>query len=289
LAEDLERDLQGDISFLPNNQLSITLNSTLRLVGCMVASTTLPSVDCSREKLLLSAERLFAERGFNGVSVRDITASAGVNSALVGYYFGSKLGLLSEVYLRHCTPLNRERLHMLREFSRSAGGPTLEQVLEAFLGPALEVTPGIDGQTGFTRLRAILSCENSTLLEQSIAENFDHSARLFVEALVTCLPHLTREDVIWRFHFLLGTMFHTGTHPHRTRNLSGGQCDPSDARACLAQLIPFLAAGFRAPSIQANAHFQPEPKDTKNIRTLSTEGSKSEQAFHLQEAKANVA
>ena len=274
---------------MPNNLRSITLVLTPRLDAYMVTATTLPNVDCSREKLLLSAERLFAERGFNGVSVRDITTSAGVNSALVGYYFGSKLGLLSEVYLRHCTPLNRERLHMLKEFSRSANGPTLEQVLEAFLGPALEVTPGRDGQTGFTRLRAILSCENSTLLEQSIAENFDHSARLFVEALATCLPHLTREEVLWRFHFLLGTMFHTGTHPHRTRNLSGGQCDPSDAQACLDQLIPFLAAGFRAPSMQARVHVQSDPKDAGNIRIFSTEGSKSEQADHLQGAEANVA
>src|SRR5271165_3963630 len=66
-----------------------------------------PADPSSREKLLGAAERLFADRGFNGVSVRQIAAAAGVNSALVGYYFGSKTGLLSEVYRLHCEPMNR--------------------------------------------------------------------------------------------------------------------------------------------------------------------------------------
>ena len=50
--------------------------------------------ETSREKLIASAERLFADRGFDGVSVRDIAKAAGVNSALVGYYFRGKEGLL---------------------------------------------------------------------------------------------------------------------------------------------------------------------------------------------------
>jgi hypothetical protein len=54
---------------------------------------------------------------------------------------------------------------------------------------------------------------------------------------------------LWRFHFLLGTLYHTGGHAQRLAALSGGQCDPANTEACLRQLIPFLAAGFRLPSI----------------------------------------
>jgi AcrR family transcriptional regulator len=215
----------------------------------MLDQLTPVAADGSKEKLLSSAEQLFAERGFNGVSVRDVAAGAGVNSALVAYYFGNKLGLLTAVYLRHCQPLNQERLRLLREFSHSAGDVTLEQVLEAFLRPALEVSPASGGKSEFTRLRAILSGENSDLLQDVIIENFDRPARIFIEALARCLPDLTRQDLIWRFHFLLGTLYHTGAHANRLRSLSGGLCDPTDAGACLKQLIPFLAAGFRLPSI----------------------------------------
>ena len=60
----------------------------------------------TREQLVAAAARLFAERGFAGVSVRTIAAEAGVNWSLVGYYFRGKDGLLAEVYRRHCATLN---------------------------------------------------------------------------------------------------------------------------------------------------------------------------------------
>jgi AcrR family transcriptional regulator len=203
----------------------------------------------SREKLLASAERLFADHGFDGVSVRDIANIAGVNSALVGYYFRGKEGLLSEVYNRHCEPLNQERSRLLKQYSESPGGPTLEQVLEAFIRPSLEVTTDKNGRSNFTRLRAVLSAENSPLLEQLVAENFDSSSSMFVDALCKCLPELGREEVFWRFHFLLGTIYYTAVGPHRIKILSKGRCDPSDPVATTHHLITFMAAGFRAPRV----------------------------------------
>lgn len=217
----------------------------------------------SKEKLLVNAERLFAERGFDGVSVRDITNAAGVNCALVGYYFGGKQGLLSEVYTRHCIPLNQERLRLLKEFSQTQKGPTLEQVLEAFIRPSLEVTIDKRGRSNFTRLRAVLSGENSALLERIIAKNFDPSSRLFVDALSKCLPHLTREDVLWRFHFLLGAIYYTGAGLHRIRALSDGRCDPADPVASAEEMIPFLAAGFRAPRAKRSARLAPTGRGRK--------------------------
>jgi AcrR family transcriptional regulator len=210
--------------------------------------------ESSREKLIASAERLFADRGFDGVSVRDISNAAGVNSALVGYYFRGKEGLLSEVYTRHCEPLKRERARLLEEYSKAAKGPTLEEVIEAFIRPSLEVTTDKHGRADFTRLRAVLSAENSALLEKLVAENFDQSSGMFVDALCKCLPKLTREDILWRFHFLLGTIYYTGAGPHRIRTLSKGRCDPSDPVATCRHLIPFLAAGFRAPQVKVNNH-----------------------------------
>lgn len=203
--------------------------------------------ETSKEKLIGSAERLFGERGFDGVSVRDIANGAGVNSALVGYYFRGKEGLLEEVYTRHCEPLIRERARMLTEYSAGDRPASLEQILDAFIRPSLSAGQGSEGKS-FSRLRAVLSAENSSLLEQLVAHNFDETSRVFVEALRKCLPQLEREDVFWRFHFLLGTIYYTATGPHRIRILSKGKCDPSDPEATLTELIRFAAAGFRAPA-----------------------------------------
>jgi AcrR family transcriptional regulator len=209
------------------------------------------SGESSREKLVQSAERLFAERGFDGVSVRDIANEAQVNSALVGYYFRGKEGLLAEVYTRHCKPLNAERTRLLKECSSRGRSPSLEEILGAFIRPSLEATGDGHGKHSFSRLRAILSAENSSLLEQLVAQNFDESSKAFVNALCRCLPHLSGEDVFWRFHFLLGTIYYTATGPHRIKTLTKGRCDPSDPLATSEELIPFLAAGFRAPTASA--------------------------------------
>ena len=132
----------------------------------------------TRERLLAAAERLFAERGFAGVSVRMIAAEAGVNWSLVGYYFRGKDGLLAEVYRRHCTSLNAERLRLLAEARRA--GLRLEAVIEAFVRPALAEIQGGGGRDQFSRLRAMLAAEDAPLFAQLVADNFDQSSRTFV-------------------------------------------------------------------------------------------------------------
>src|SRR3981081_1063502 len=77
--------------------------------------------DGTRDRILKTAERLFAERGFNGVSVRALAGAAKVNIASIGYHFHSKEGLLAAVYRRHCEPLIEERLRGLAAASGLAG------------------------------------------------------------------------------------------------------------------------------------------------------------------------
>ncbi len=222
----------------------------------------------SREKLIFSAERLFAERGFDGVSVRDIANDAKVNSALVGYYFQGKEGLLAEVYTRHCEPLKRERTRLLMEFKQAGSPATLEQILEAFIRPSLQAGQGSDKGRKFSRLRAILSAENSSLLEQLVAENFDDSSRSFIDALCKVLPHLSREDVYWRFHFLLGTIYYTALGPHRIHTLSNGKCDPSNPESTADELILFVAAGFNAAPSGKRKRSKGKPSTAKPIQTV---------------------
>ena len=229
---------------------------------------TAKSSESSRDKLIHSAERLFAEHGFDGVSVRDIANDAKVNSALVGYYFRGKAGLLAEVYTRHCEPLKRERARLLAECSANDRTPALEEVLEAFIQPSLQAGQGSEEGRSFSRLRAILSAENSSLLEQLVAQNFDDTNRVFVDVLCKCLPHLTREDVFWRLHFLLGSIYYTAIGPYRIKTLSKGKCDPSDPVVTTDELILYAAAGFRSPGNGQNTRrTRVKPRTTKSLST----------------------
>jgi AcrR family transcriptional regulator len=206
-----------------------------------------PPASETREQLLAAAERLFADRGFAGVSVRTIAAEAGVNWSLVGYYFRGKDGLLAEVYRRHCTTLNAERLRLLSEARRT--GLKLESVIEAFVRPALAEIQGGDGRNQYSRLRAMLAAEAAPLFAQLVADNFDQSSRTFVASLRECLPALPADEVLWRFHFMLGTIYYSASSPQRIKAFSRGRCDPGDVEATVRHLVPFLATAFRSPSI----------------------------------------
>jgi AcrR family transcriptional regulator len=208
-----------------------------------------PRTSETREQLLRAAERLFATRGFAGVSVRTIAAEAGVNWSLVGYYFRGKDGLLAEVYRRHCTTLNTERLRLLND-ARGAGA-TLESVIEAFVRPALAEIQDRHGETTFSRLRAMLAAEDAPLLAQLVADNFDQSSQTFVAALRECLPTLPADEVLWRFHFMLGTIYYSASSPQRIKAFSRGRCNPADVDDTVRHLVPFLAAAFRSPAITA--------------------------------------
>ncbi len=203
--------------------------------------------DGTRDRILRTAERLFAERGFNGVSVRELAAAAQVNIASIGYHFDNKEGLLSEVYRRHCEPMIEERLRGLEAASRLRGKARVMAIIEAFIRPALQQVEVEEGET-FIRLRAVLSGENSELLEKLVAQNFDQSSTAFIDELCECLPHLSRTDVCWRFHFLLGTIYYTAAGPHRIHAFSNGRCDPADTEEVIKELVPFMTRAFYAPA-----------------------------------------
>jgi len=176
-----------------------------------------------------------------------IAAEAGVNWSLVGYYFRGKDRLLAEVYRRHCVALNRQRFRLLNH-ARQAG-LRLESVIEAFVRPALAEIQGAEGRNQYSRLRAMLAAEAAPLLTQLVADNFDQSSRTFVAALRECLPDLPVDEVLWRFHFMLGTIYYSASSPQRIKAFSRGRCDPGDLEAIVEQLVPFLAAAFRSASI----------------------------------------
>src|SRR5512147_3048444 len=93
----------------------------------------------TRERLLDVAEQLFARRGLDAVSVRDITQAAGASLGAITYHFGTMRKLMVAVFDRRMAPLTRQRLDALDALEKAAGkGPLpLEGVLEAMFRPAV--------------------------------------------------------------------------------------------------------------------------------------------------------
>ena len=201
------------------------------------------------QRILATAEEMFAEQGYWGVSLRSITRASGVNIAAIHYHFGSKEELLEQIFEKRCAPMNSERLRLLAECREGPGRPPLlEQILEAYLRPSLIFPDDPEGARRFLRLRAVLSHENESLAADLISRHFNEVSRTFASAIRNVLPQFTVADVYWRFQFVLSAQYYTLSNPGRVKILSEGRCDPSNAEEALRYMVPFCAAVFRAPT-----------------------------------------
>lgn len=199
------------------------------------------------ERILAAAERMFADHGYAGVSLRSITRESGVNIAAIHYHFGSKQELLERIFELRCGPMNRERMRLLAECREGTGRPPLlEQILEAYLRPSLIWPDDPDGARRFLRLRAVLSHEHEKLAARLVSKYFNKVSRTFASAIHDSLPELSIEETYWRFQFLLAAQYYTLSSPDRITILSEGRCNPSDVDESLRHMVPFCAAVFRA-------------------------------------------
>ena len=125
--------------------------------------------DSTRQRILDTAERLFADQGFHATTLRQITSEAGVNLAAVNYHHGSKDALILAVFQRRLDDLNSERLARLDRAVAAADPPELEGVLEAFIYPALLLSSNSAGDGGrFMRLLMRAWSENASQLHGKI-------------------------------------------------------------------------------------------------------------------------
>src|SRR5205085_2358496 len=128
----------------------------------------------TRTRILDAAEELFMQHGFEGTSMRLLTAKAGVNLAAVNYHFGSKDALIEAVFHRRLDPMK--------------------------------------------------------------------------VALERALPQMPRDELVWRMHFMFGTLAYTLAATDTVQLIAG--CKPEDrydARLLEERLTAFLAAGLTAP------------------------------------------
>ena len=201
----------------------------------------------TKQAVFLTAERLFALRGFQKVSVRDITAEAGVNLASVNYHFGSKDALLFQIFRRRTSELNRERARMLHIANDRRGGrPPVREILEALFAPPLRWSaPSNDRRVSMQFILRARS-EGTAEMREALQHDVSHLER-FAEALLAARPDLPRDSVYWRLHFCLG-MVHNNRFAEfdRLNHLSGGLTAGGDSEALLTQMLDFAEAGFLA-------------------------------------------
>lgn len=199
----------------------------------------------TRERILGVAETLFARHGFAGASLRQVTAAAKVNLAAVNYHFGSKESLIEEVFRRRLDELNRHRLAALAAVDANPDRQ-LEDVLDAFIRPALEQSMDSAGGAAFVRVLARAYAEHDERLRRFLSDNYGHVLRDFATAFALLLPHLHKEELYWRLDIVAGALTYAMADFGMIKR-KDDVSEQSHREQSVQHLVRFAAAGLRAP------------------------------------------
>lgn len=206
-------------------------------------------------RILDAAEELFMQHGFEATSMRLLTAKAGVNLAAVNYHFGSKDALIEAVFRRRLDPMNTARIAEIDRMEKEAGGQPLtpEAIIRAFVGASLRMIE--DSKTGgrnFIRLLGRTYTDPSKAIRALIGGLYAPAMERFKAAFERALPQMPRDELVWRMHFMFGTLAYTLAATDTVQLIAG--CKPEDrydARLLEERLTSFLVAGLLAPQLGA--------------------------------------
>ena len=218
----------------------------------MATSASLRSVKPpheTRTRILDAAEERFMQHGFEGTSMRQLTTKAGVNLAAVNYHFGSKDALIEAVFRRRLDPMNAARIAALDELEQSGRALSPEAIIRAFVGESLRMMDeSKGGGRNFIRLLGRSYTEPSKPIRVLIGQLYAPVMERYKAAFVRALPQMPREELVWRMHFMFGTLSYTLAATDAVQLIAG--CKPEDRhdpRLLEDRLTAFLAAGLNAP------------------------------------------
>ncbi|WP_206484368.1 TetR/AcrR family transcriptional regulator [Thalassotalea sp. G2M2-11] len=205
----------------------------------------------TKNKILDAAEHLFADKGFNGTSLREITSLADVNLAAVNYHFGSKKELIKAVMSRYMNELSPRLEASLTVICQQETPPSLVEVFSAFVEPLLSLNVFKEnGTSNFLQLLGRGYTDSQGFLRWFLTTQYPGVIEKFVVAVQRAYPELSAEDIFWRLHLTMGTVVFTMSSSDALMDIAqsdfGQQIDISDV---INKVIPFVAAGVGAPLV----------------------------------------
>lgn len=201
----------------------------------------LPPRSNRQQAILQAAEQLFAQRGFNAVTIRQIASLAQVPLALVGYYFSHKEGLFRAVFA-HRSAWQHEAQRALDEARRGAGDSDgLRRVIEAFVQPLMRLRQN-PGSRHYAQLLSRQLAHADAEAEPALQEHLDPLLQRFLDALQAALPKASRSELTDAWRFALGAVL-LQLGEHRLERLLPG---PRGETVGAARLSELIAGGIRA-------------------------------------------
>jgi AcrR family transcriptional regulator len=194
----------------------------------------------TKSRVFDAAEKVFADWGYDGATIRDIAAEAGEPVGTIHHHGGGKEALFYQTVARRAEILSNARLTALEQ-ARSGDGLRIEQVLDALIRPFVDLTMENPRWRSYARLVAYVSADDRW--RAISAECFDPTAQIFIGEIQKCLPHAKRQHIAEGFVFSVSAMLALLTSEQRISALGGKGATQNTQ---VDHLIRFCVAGFNA-------------------------------------------
>jgi AcrR family transcriptional regulator len=240
---------------------SATPESAGATVSRLPAATEKSDLQDTKSRILDAAEELFMEHGFEATSLRLITTAANVNLAAANYHFGSKEELFQAVLTRRLDPMNQDRMQLLAGYEAAAGSMplTCEKIISAMFIPALKLARDHEqGGKNFLRLLGRAYADPAPFIREFLSSQYAEMISRFRAAFGRALPHVPREELSWRLHFVMGALSYTLAGTDVLKMIAQYQPgEPSvhgDDALLLKRLAPFLISNLVMDWCGVSAH-----------------------------------
>ena len=193
------------------------------------------------DRILNAAEFEFAEKGFDGASMKALAARADVSQSLLHYHFASKGKLYEAVIRKRSKLINDERILRLETIDLTQE-QALYQVIEALFLPALGP---LGGGRAYARIFAGLIAGHER--DQALVhECYDPTAQKFVDAIAKALGGVNRTIAAQIYQFSLGVLASVISRDGRAERLGGEHAVPMEDGTLMKRLASFVVGGAQA-------------------------------------------
>ncbi len=203
----------------------------------------------TRNRLIRSAEHLFANRGFGGLTIREVARRSETNLASAHYHFGSKEAMVLEMLSSRIKPINQKRLHYLQNARKDSGGKPLKtiEIFKALIVPiGEEISKSSHSRKTLALLVARSFTEPESFIQKMHSRFFGELCETFILELRKAHPQAKELDIYWNLHFAISSMLGALAQHRRLHDFSGGRCDDDNAEDMIHRLLIFVTNGFEA-------------------------------------------
>ncbi len=200
----------------------------------------------THDRILSAAQKLFAEKGFDATSVRDITTEAGCNVASVNYHFGGKDNLYLETFRSMLAALRVQRLALLEELIGREPAPTLEEFLESFANGF------IDPLANESHGRLFMALVSREMVDPRLPQDvfFKEFVHPVLERAMVALsefgPNLEPETARMCIMAMVGQLLHALRAHHLFAHHDHSLRYPEYLKGYIPHFVRFVAGGIRA-------------------------------------------